>query len=89
MVAHLRSDVEVEDTTCGDTTSSTDLPLRIASIFVILVGASFGALFPVLSRRTKFLRSRIPKGVFDTAKYFGSGVIVRSSAINIKFEWRY
>ena len=66
-----------DDTTCGDGTSSEDLPLRIASIFVILVGASFGTLFPVLSRRTKYLRSRIPKGVFDTAKYFGSGVIVR------------
>jgi solute carrier family 39 (zinc transporter), member 1/2/3 len=65
-----------DDSTCSDSTSSVDLPLRIASIFVILAGASFGALFPVLSRRTKYLRSRIPHKVFDTAKYFGSGVIV-------------
>lgn len=72
-----RDAIAGEDTAaCGDGTSSEDLPLRIASIFVILVGASFGSLFPVLSRRTKYLRSRIPKGVFDTAKYFGSGVIV-------------
>ncbi|KAI0825530.1 Zinc/iron permease [Irpex lacteus] len=82
-MVHRRSDIEVEDTTCGDSTSSTDLPLRIASIFVILVGASFGALFPVLSRRTKFLRSRIPKGVFDTAKYFGSGVIIATAFIHL------
>ena len=74
-----------DNTTCGDGTSSEDLPLRIASIFVILVGASFGSLFPVLSRRTKYLRSRIPKGVFDTAKYFGSGVIVSHSQLLITF----
>ena len=54
----------------------SELSLRIASIFVILVGSSFGALFPVLSRRTKWLGSRVPKSAFDTAKYFGSGVIV-------------
>ncbi|KAI0083562.1 Zinc/iron permease [Irpex rosettiformis] len=68
---------------CGNSTSSADFPLRIASIFVILVGASFGALFPVVSRRTAFLRSRIPKGVFDTAKYFGSGVIIATAFIHL------
>ena len=74
-----------DTTTCGEGTSSEDLPLRIASIFVILVGASFATLFPVLSRRTKYLRSRIPKGVFDTAKYFGSGVIVSHPQLLINF----
>ena len=53
-----------------------DLSLRVASIFVILAGSLLGALFPVLSRRTKWLGARVPKIVFDTAKYFGSGVIV-------------
>ena len=81
-----RDTIAREDTaTCGDGTSSEDLPLRIASIFVILVGASFGSLFPVLSRRTKYLRSRIPKGMFDTAKYFGSGVIVSHPQLLITF----
>ena len=50
--------------------------LRIASIFIILATSLFGALFPVLAKRTKWLSARIPTRVFDTAKYFGSGVIV-------------
>ncbi|KAI0339452.1 ZIP-like iron-zinc transporter [Trametopsis cervina] len=54
-----------------------------AAVFVILAGSSLGALFPVLSRRTRFLRSRIPKGVFDTAKYFGSGVIIATAFIHL------
>jgi solute carrier family 39 (zinc transporter), member 1/2/3 len=64
--------------------------LRIASVFIILVGSTFGALFPVLARRTSWLH--VPKAVFEYAydltiypdvnasssfaKYFGSGVIV-------------
>ena len=62
---------------CGSGGGDTgDLHLRILSIFVILVGSMCGALFPVLARRTKFLRHHIHKAVFDFAKYFGSGVIV-------------
>ncbi|KAI0690327.1 Zinc/iron permease [Cytidiella melzeri] len=71
-------------TSCGDSgTSSTDFPLRIASIFVILAGALFGALLPVLSTRTSYLRSKIPRRVFDTAKYFGSGVIIATAFIHL------
>lgn len=66
-------------TNCGSGGGDdSNLSLRVASIFVILVGSSIGALFPVLTRRTKWLGSRVPKRAFDTAKYFGSGVIVRS-----------
>jgi zinc transporter 1/2/3 len=67
--------------------------LRVASLFIILVGSSFGALFPVVTARTKWFK--IPKAVYECvfllilicgfshlivpsfAKYFGSGVIVR------------
>ncbi len=57
----------------------SDTGLRIASIFIILVGSLAGALFPVLARRSKYLSKHIPQRVFDTAKYFGSGVIVRGA----------
>ena len=65
--------------------------LRIGSIFVILIGATSGALFPVLAKRSK--RINLPPYFFEYvhplaclalqliafrfAKYFGSGVIVR------------
>lgn len=60
----------------GGDTGSTGL--RIASVFIIMTGSMFGALFPVLARRTRWLSPMVPKGVFDFAKYFGSGVIVSS-----------
>ncbi|KAJ2930959.1 hypothetical protein H1R20_g6104, partial [Candolleomyces eurysporus] len=55
--------------------------LRIAAIFIILIGATAGALFPVLARRSKWLR--VPKSVFDFAKYFGSGVIIATAFIHL------
>ncbi|KIY45790.1 ZIP-like iron-zinc transporter [Fistulina hepatica ATCC 64428] len=57
------------------------LGLRIASIFVIMVGSMAGALFPVLARRSSVLN--VPKPVFDFAKYFGSGVIIATAFIHL------
>jgi solute carrier family 39 (zinc transporter), member 1/2/3 len=37
--------------------------LRIASIFVILIGSSLGALFPILARRASWLK--VPRSVFE------------------------
>ena len=39
------------------------LNLRIASIFVILIGSSSGALFPILAKRSSWLH--VPKSVFE------------------------
>ncbi|KAL0566458.1 hypothetical protein V5O48_015552 [Marasmius crinis-equi] len=55
--------------------------LRIASIFVIGVGSTMGALFPVLARRSKHFK--VPKALFDFAKYFGSGVIIATAFIHL------
>ncbi|KAK0467205.1 Zinc/iron permease [Desarmillaria tabescens] len=55
--------------------------LRVAAIFIILVGSSFGALFPVLARRSSWLH--VPTAVFDFAKYFGSGVIIATAFIHL------
>ncbi|THH10716.1 hypothetical protein EW146_g8287 [Bondarzewia mesenterica] len=55
--------------------------LRIASVFIIWFGSTFGALFPVLARRAKWLS--VPTWVFDFAKYFGSGVIIATAFIHL------
>ncbi|KAH7885879.1 ZIP-like iron-zinc transporter [Phlebopus sp. FC_14] len=55
--------------------------LRIASVFIILCGSSFGALFPVLAKKTTWLR--LPTAVFEFAKYFGSGVIIATAFIHL------
>ncbi|KDQ51021.1 hypothetical protein JAAARDRAFT_540486 [Jaapia argillacea MUCL 33604] len=55
--------------------------LRIASIFIILAASSTGALFPVLAKRSTWLN--VPAGVFNFAKYFGSGVIIATAFIHL------
>lgn len=61
--------------------ADTYFGLRVASVFIILVASSSGALFPVIARRTKWMR--IPKSVFEFAKYFGSGVIIATAFIHL------
>ncbi|KAH7922321.1 ZIP zinc/iron transport family [Leucogyrophana mollusca] len=61
--------------------ANTYTNLRIASVFIILASSSFGALFPVIARRTSWLH--VPKGVFEFAKYFGSGVIIATAFIHL------
>ena len=72
---HLRDDSNAPNCGTGGG-ADTFFGLRIASIFIILASSSFGALFPVLARRTKWLSALVPQALFDFAKYFGSGVIV-------------
>jgi zinc transporter 1/2/3 len=55
--------------------------LRISSIFVILVGSMFGAVFPVIARR--FRHSKYLDWAFFVAKYFGSGVIIATAFIHL------
>ncbi|KAF7356218.1 ZIP-like iron-zinc transporter [Mycena venus] len=59
----------------------TYLHLRVASVFIVLVCATTGTLFPVLARRSTWLH--VPKSVFDFAKYFGSGVIIATAFIHL------
>lgn len=55
--------------------------LRISSIFVILVGSLFGAVFPVYARRIG--SNGLPSWMFFVAKYFGSGVIIATAFIHL------
>ncbi|KAI0925029.1 hypothetical protein AcW1_006978 [Taiwanofungus camphoratus] len=63
--------------------ADTYFGLRVASVFIIMAGSMFGALFPVLTRRTKWMNALIPKSVFQVAKYFGSGVIIATAFIHL------
>ncbi|KAF8074904.1 ZIP-like iron-zinc transporter [Lyophyllum atratum] len=73
---------DTNDLNCSSGGGADDLfGLRVASIFIILIGSSSGALFPVLARRSSWLH--VPKFVFDFAKYFGSGVIIATAFIHL------
>ncbi|KAJ7512706.1 ZIP zinc/iron transport family [Mycena galericulata] len=65
------------------TSNTSDLGLRIAALFVIFVGSTLGALFPVLARRCVVRKRQIPDAVFDFAKFFGSGVIIGTAFIHL------
>lgn len=70
------------DMNCGQGGgANTYFGLRVASIFIILVGSTCGASFPVLAKRIPWLK--VPKGAFDFAKYFGSGVIIATAFIHL------
>lgn len=55
--------------------------LRIAAIFVIWVGSTLGAVFPVIAKNNKSLG--VPDWSFFIAKFFGSGVIIATAFIHL------
>ncbi|KAJ6545292.1 ZIP-like iron-zinc transporter [Mycena capillaripes] len=75
----MSSDSEDSCTTISN--PDTYLPLRVASVFIVLVCATAGTLFPVLAHRSMWLH--VPKSVFDFAKYFGSGVIIATAFMHL------
>lgn len=54
---------------------------RISAIFVILATSLIATLFPVVSRRVKWMR--IPEVVYLICKMFGSGVILATAYIHL------
>ncbi|EJT81157.1 zinc-regulated transporter 2 [Gaeumannomyces tritici R3-111a-1] len=57
--------------------------LRIASIFIILVGSLLGALFPIWLSRSRASGSGVFKLAFFISKYFGAGVIVSTAFMHL------
>lgn len=55
--------------------------LRIASIFVIWIGSTLGATFPVFANYHKGLG--VPDWSFFIAKFFGSGVIIATAFVHL------
>ncbi|KAF1365962.1 low-affinity zinc ion transporter-like protein [Lizonia empirigonia] len=55
--------------------------VRISAIFVILVGSTWGAIFPTFAKRAR--TKLVPAWTFFVAKYFGSGVIIATAFIHL------
>ncbi|KAJ7107718.1 ZIP-like iron-zinc transporter [Mycena epipterygia] len=70
------------DLDCGNLDNpNTFFGVRVASVFVILICGIGGTLFPVLAKRSTWLR--VPPALFEFAKYFGSGVIIATAFIHL------
>lgn len=71
-----------EETGCTtDNDYDGRLGLRIASVFVIWIGSTLGAVFPVFANADSFIS--IPAWAFFGAKFFGSGVIIATAFIHL------
>lgn len=79
----IRQSVATETQPSCTTSNEFDgrIGLRVAAIFVIWLGSSVGACFPIYANRHKGLN--VPEWTFFVAKYFGSGVIVATAFIHL------
>ncbi|WYZ39860.1 hypothetical protein EsH8_IV_000201 [Colletotrichum jinshuiense] len=59
----------------------SNMPLRIASIFVILVASLLGGFLPIFLARTT--RMHVPKMTFFVFKYVGTGVIIATAWMHL------
>jgi len=75
------SDLTTSDCSPGGG-ADTFFGLRVASVFVILVGSMFGAGFPVIAMRYNKV-VKVPNAVFEFAKWFGSGVIIATAFVHL------
>lgn len=55
--------------------------VRVSALFVILVASSAATFFPVLARRTRWLR--LPLYGYLFTRYFGAGVIIATAFIHL------
>ncbi|KAF2792325.1 ZIP zinc/iron transport family [Melanomma pulvis-pyrius CBS 109.77] len=82
LVRQAEEGVEEQPVACS---SSNDydgrIGLRVSAIFVILIGSTLGAVFPVFAKRHRELG--VPDWAFFIAKYFGSGVIIATAFIHL------
>ncbi|KAI9151740.1 Zinc-regulated transporter [Paramyrothecium foliicola] len=55
--------------------------LHVGGLFLVLAASLFGAGFPVVAKKIKWLN--IPTGVFFACKHFGTGVLVATAFVHL------
>jgi len=58
-----------------------DLPLHVVGLFLVLAASIFGAGFPVVAKRVKWVK--IPDSIFFASKHFGTGVLVATAFVHL------
>ncbi|KAF9699063.1 hypothetical protein EKO04_003125 [Ascochyta lentis] len=75
------SEADTTPTCEGSNEYDGRMGVRISAVFVILVGSTWGAIFPTFAKRAR--TKLVPAWTFFVAKYFGSGVIIATAFIHL------
>ncbi|KAL2019903.1 hypothetical protein VTK56DRAFT_9078 [Thermocarpiscus australiensis] len=65
----------------GEEEGEYDLPLHVAALFLVLLASIFGAAFPVVAKKVKWVR--VPARAFFICKHFGTGVLVATAFVHL------
>ncbi|KAL2162224.1 hypothetical protein VTH06DRAFT_7137 [Thermothelomyces fergusii] len=65
----------------GEEVGEYDLGLHVAGLFLVLAASIFGAGFPVVAKKVKWVR--VPAKTFFLCKHFGTGVLVATAFVHL------
>lgn len=68
---------------CGsdEDTAVYDFPLHVGAVFIVFFASIFGAGFPVVAKKVKWMK--IPPKVFFFCKHFGTGVLIATAFVHL------
>ncbi|KAF1835226.1 Zinc/iron permease [Decorospora gaudefroyi] len=74
---------DMEKPKCGsdDDGADYDFPLHVAAVFIVFAASIFGAGFPVVAKKVKWMK--IPPKVFFICKHFGTGVLIATAFVHL------
>lgn len=78
-------DESEESQSCGIQTRDYDVPLRIGTIFVVLVTSAIGVFAPMLLAKLPF--AAVNSVVMTVIKQFGTGIIIATAFIHVSREF--
>lgn len=65
----------------GKEVGEYDLGLHVLGLFLVLAASIFGAGFPVVAKKVKWVR--VPTKVFFVCKHFGTGVLIATAFVHL------
>ncbi|KAK4243319.1 Zinc/iron permease [Corynascus novoguineensis] len=65
----------------GEEVGEYDLGLHVAALFLVLAASIFGAGFPVVAKKVKWVK--VPKKAFFISKHFGTGVLIATAFVHL------
>ncbi|KAK4153088.1 Zinc/iron permease [Chaetomidium leptoderma] len=65
----------------GQEPGEYDLGLHVAAVFMVLAASIFGAGFPVVAKKVKWVK--VPAKTFFICKHFGTGVLIATAFVHL------